>query len=65
MRSAPPEVLDRLGRGEVVDPREYYFRTALSFEAAEGPYAWLNRIVALASGVRTASAVLYDAYVVT
>jgi hypothetical protein len=65
IRSGPPEVLERLARGEVVDPHEYYFRAALSFEAAEGPYAWLNRVVALASGVRTANAVLYDAYVVT
>jgi hypothetical protein len=65
VRSGAPEVLDRLGRGELVDPSEYYFRTALAFDTAEEPYGWLNRVVALASAVRTADAVRYDAYVVT
>ncbi len=64
-RSGPPHVLERLSRGELVDPREYYFRTALSFETGAAGYAWLNGVLALASGVRTASSVLYDAYLVT
>ena len=64
-RDGPPDVLARLGRGELVNPAEYYFRTALSFETeAASPYSWLTRIVGLASGIRLASTVVYDAYVV-
>src|SRR5262249_7325658 len=28
LRHGPKEVMDRLYRGEIVDPRDYYFRTA-------------------------------------
>ncbi len=65
VRTGPPEVLARIAAGEVVDPATYYFRTALDFEAPAGEYEWLNHVIAVASGVRTASAVAYDAYVVT
>jgi hypothetical protein len=51
----PAAVLDRLNRGEMVDPSEYYFRTAPFFETAAAKYAWLNGIVAVATGHRTAS----------
>ena len=34
LRTGPPEVLARLGRGEDVDPALYYFRTAMRFETA-------------------------------
>ncbi len=65
VRAGPPEVLARIAAGEIVDPSTYYFRTALDFEAPDGPYGWLNHVIALASGIRTASAVAYDAYLVT
>ncbi len=32
MRCAPPDILERLGRGEDVDPSLYYFRTVMRFE---------------------------------
>ena len=34
IRHGPPDVIDRLNRGEPVDPATYYFRTALAFETA-------------------------------
>ena len=46
----PPEVAERLGRGEAVDHGEYYFRTTPVFETAAAQYAWLNRIVAVGVG---------------
>jgi hypothetical protein len=43
---AGPGVMDRLLRGETVDPSEYYFRTAPMFETTAEKYVWLNRVVA-------------------
>jgi hypothetical protein len=44
MRHGPPEVIEKLTRGEAVDPSQYYFRTVAEFEVAlESAHAWLNR----------------------
>jgi hypothetical protein len=64
IRHGPPEVLERLRAGETVDPAEYYFRSSPTFESSHPRYAWLNRIVAVASGARLASEVLIDLYAV-
>jgi hypothetical protein len=52
LRRAPPEVMERLSRGEHVDPALVYFRTVPVFEAPAGPYDWLNRSVFIASAQR-------------
>lgn len=52
LRRAAPEVMERLGRGEPVDPALVYFRTVPTFEAPVGAYAWLNRSLFLASAAR-------------
>lgn len=65
VRHGPPEVLAAVARGEEVDPTKYYFRAVPVFEAGDPKYAWLNRVVAICSGVRTRSAVLLDFYTVT
>jgi hypothetical protein len=62
VRHGPPEVLARIAGGELVDPAEYYFRVSIRYEVAEAEYGWLNRIVAVASAVRLANTVVYDAY---
>jgi len=59
LRHGPPEVLAALARGESVDPSKYYFRTAPRFEASTPQYAFLNRVVAIASGDRRASGPIY------
>jgi hypothetical protein len=64
-RHGPPEVLARIAQGEVVDPALYYFRVQMLFETASTTYDWLNRTVAVGSALRTADAVVYDAYRVT
>lgn len=58
LRHGPAEVMQRLARGEPVDPASYYFRTAPVFEAPSGPYEWLNRSVFVAIGARSARDVL-------
>ncbi|MGW4471306.1 DUF3237 domain-containing protein [Nonomuraea sp. NPDC004354] len=62
VRHGPPEVIAALGRGEPVDPADYYFRLAVRFETAAPGYLWLNHTLAVASGLRAATAVHYDAY---
>jgi len=62
IRHGPAEIIERLGRGEDVDPALYYFRTAPFFETASEKYGWLNRIVAVATGRRRASGPIYDVF---
>jgi hypothetical protein len=54
-RHGPKEVIDRLNRGEAVDPATYYFRTTPYFETSSEKYDWLNRICSIATGSRSAS----------
>lgn len=59
MRHGTPAVLERLARGEPVDPRQYYFRTSAEFEAPdESNYAWLNRAMFIGIAERTADAAI-------
>ena len=62
LRHGPPEVMERLARGDSVDPALYYFRTVMRFETADPAVDWLNRILALARGQREARAVRLDVY---
>jgi hypothetical protein len=62
LRYGPAEVMERLNRGEHVDPSEYYFRIAPRFETGSGKYAWLNRILAVGTGKRLADGPVYDVY---
>jgi len=61
-RHGPAAVIDRLNRGEKVDPSEYYFRTAPFFETSSEKYGWLNRIVAIATGHRLPAGPVYDVF---
>ena len=62
VRHAKPEVLARMAKGEKVDPKEYYMRTAASFEVAEGKYSWLTKSVVICVGARMADHVLLRFY---
>ena len=61
-RHGPAEVLARLAKGENVDPALYYMRTTPSFETGDARYAWLNRIVCIATGARRPAAVELEVY---
>jgi hypothetical protein len=56
-RSAAPEVMARLVRGEPVDPAEVYFRCLPRFECAAPALAWICERVFLGVGVRRADRV--------
>ena len=62
VRHAPAEILEQIAAGTIVDPAKYYFRSTPVFETSDDRYTWLNRIVAVCSGARTADAVLLDFY---
>jgi hypothetical protein len=62
IRTGKPEVLARLGKGEKVDPSEYYMRTSATFEVAEGKYAWLAKSVIISTGMRNANSVILRFY---
>jgi hypothetical protein len=61
IRRGPAEVLQRVDRGEVVDPSEYYFRTNPIFETASS-YNWINGILAIGIGNRTTEGVVYSVF---
>ena len=57
LRHGPEPVLKRLAAGENIDPAQYYMRTTPLFETGDPRYAWLNRLVCVASGARRPAAV--------
>lgn len=62
LRHGPQWVLDRLAKGEKVDPSEYYFRTAPRFETSSEKYSFLNRILAIGVGRREAAGPIYEVF---
>lgn len=61
-RHGPAEVMERLNRGEQVDPAEYYFRTAPTFETGDERYYWMNNIIAVGIGDRLPKGPLYHVH---
>lgn len=64
VRTGSPEVIERLARGENVDPSAYYFRTTPRFDVAAGKHEWLRRHAFVARGIRRPDHVEIDFYVV-
>jgi hypothetical protein len=52
VRYGPPELMEKLRRGEPVDPALIYFRTTPRFETAAPEYAWLMQNLCVCSGAR-------------
>jgi hypothetical protein len=62
LRHGPASVMEKVNRGEWMDPSQYYFRTAIAFETASDKYAWLNGIIAVGSGSRPPEGPVYDVF---
>jgi len=58
IRHAATDVMQRLLRGEVVDPSLVYFRTVPTFETAVAELQWLTRSVFIGTGERLPAQVL-------
>lgn len=61
-RHGPAEIIEKLYRGESVDPESYYFRTTPTFEVAAEKYTWLNRHIFIGVGQREPDQVIIKYY---
>jgi hypothetical protein len=59
-----PDVRARIAKGEDVSPDLYYFRISPVFETGSAKLAWLNRMIAIGVGKKTATGVVYDIFTV-
>ncbi|MDB5780134.1 MAG: hypothetical protein JWQ50_49 [Caballeronia mineralivorans] len=62
VRHGRADVIQRLEKGEEVDPASYYFRITPIFEAPAGKYEWLNRIIAVGTGHRFSYGPVYSVF---
>jgi hypothetical protein len=62
IRHGPPDIIERIEKGEVVDPATYYFRVAPLFETAAPKYDWINRVFAIGIGHRRADGPVYSIF---
>lgn len=62
LRHGPKDVIDRLNRGESVDPETYYFRATPYFETSSEKYSWMNRLCSVAVGSRKAGRRSFDVF---
>lgn len=62
LRYGPPSVMEKLDKGETVDPVNYYFRTSAFFETGAKKYDWINRIIAIGTGHRLPDGPIYSLF---
>jgi Protein of unknown function (DUF3237) len=62
IRFGPVELLQKLKRGEPVDPNLIYFRTVPKFETGHENYRWLMQHIFIASAARHADRVVIDVH---
>ncbi len=62
IRFGPVELLQKLKRGEPVDPALIYCRTSPKFETGHEKYRWLMERLFVASGARHADRVVIDVH---
>jgi hypothetical protein len=62
VRHGPASIMDKIDKGEPVDPSSYYFRINPLFETAAEKYDWLNRVVAVGIGHRRADGPVYSIF---
>ena len=64
IRFGPVELLQKLKRGEAVDPKLIYFRTVPKFETGHEKYRWLMQHIFVASAARHVDRVVIDVHMV-
>jgi hypothetical protein len=62
LRFGPVDLLQKLKRGEPVDPKLIYFRTVPKFETGHEKYRWLMENVFIGSAARHADRVIIDVH---
>jgi hypothetical protein len=62
LRFGPVDLLQKLKRGEPVDPKLIYFRTVPKFETGHEKYHWLMQHLFIGSAARHADRVVIDVH---
>ena len=62
LRFGPLDLLQKLKRGEPVDPKLIYFRTVPKFETGAARYRWLMEHLFIGSAARHAARVVIDVH---
>jgi hypothetical protein len=62
VRFGPKEALDRIARGEAVDPALIYFRSVPKFETGTAQYRWLMQHLFIGVGARHPDRVVIDVH---
>jgi uncharacterized protein DUF3237 len=62
IRFGPVDLLQKLKRGEPVDPKLIYFRTVPKFETGAEKYRWLMEHIFIASAARHTDRVVIDVH---
>ncbi len=62
IRFGPRDALDKLKRGEPVDPALIYFRSVPRFEVAAAKHAWMMESIFVGTGARRPDAVELSVY---
>ena len=62
IRFGPKELLDRIAKGEIVDPASIYFRSVPKFETGAEKYRWLMQNLFVGVGARYPDRVEIDVH---
>jgi hypothetical protein len=62
IRFGPKELLDRIAKGETVDPALIYFRSVPKFETGHEKYRWLMESLFIGVGARHPDRVVIDVH---
>jgi hypothetical protein len=62
IRFGPKELLDRIAKGEIVDPARIYFRSVPKFETGSEKYRWLMENLFIGVGARHPDRVEIDVH---
>jgi Protein of unknown function (DUF3237) len=62
IRFGPKPLLDRIARGEIVDPAQIYFRSVPKFETGAAKYRWLMENLFVGVGARHPDRVEIDVH---
>lgn len=64
-RHGPSDVIAAVGRGEDVNPQDYYMRTHARLETGDERYAWVNTMLFVGTGGRRRSKVEISLFLVS
>ena len=59
---ATPDAMERFAKGIPLDPSEYSLAMVAKFECGDARYDWLNNVVAVGTGERTATGPIYSIF---